>query len=111
MPAKWDSSAANSKFRSAFIDELYLLEQAEIDVHKILDQSAFEKHERAKIEFEIMLTEKERKSFVNDWSKYKKYVLCFWGQKMAPGSIDVREKESRKSRSLIVSILEHTKYK
>jgi hypothetical protein len=99
---------ANDKFRSVFIDELYSLEKAREDSHKILNGAAFEKHERAKLEFEIFLHKKEAKGFIEAWSTYSKYVQWFWGQEIAPGSIEVREKECKKARQHIRSVLRYT---
>lgn len=99
---------ANDKFRSVFMDELYLLEKANVDTYKILNDSAFEKHERAKLEFEIFLYKGEIKSFIGSWSKYRKYAQLTWGQQISPGSIDVREKECRKAKLHIKCLLEYT---
>ena len=100
---------ANEKFKLAFIDELYQLIGKKDDVTNILNDEAFEKHHRAKIEFEISLKKKELSSFNKDWSKYQNYVTLFWEQEVAPGSIDVRNTESVKAKSHIENLLKYAK--
>ena len=97
-------SQAAAKFRAAFAEQLYQLEEKKTDVFEILDARAYGEHQRARIEFEPYLSEGERRGLNESWQRYYHY-RNFEGQEASPGSLDARAREIPKAIEILKEIL------
>ena len=95
---------AASIFRSSFVDEQTMLEARTMDVFQILNRDALIKHKKAKIIFSPHLTGGKLECFNNDWKKYEDYYQMKT-QKVAPGSVDTRKKETIKALEIIGKLI------
>ena len=101
---KTNFNEAAARFRSEFSEEIYLLNNEDADIYKILDEAVYAKHLKARIQFEPYLDKGKIKIFNQAWEKYFKY-RNFEGQKIAPGSVTARNEERQKAINVLKDIL------
>ncbi|AKO51390.1 hypothetical protein ABA45_02295 [Marinobacter psychrophilus] len=104
-------SQAAARFRSQFVEEIMLLEKGSLDVTRVLTNEAYTKHLKAKIEFEPYLRAGELKYFTEAWNRYFQYRGFFIGQKVAPGSMNVRKDEIPKAVEILQDLFFYTQQK
>jgi len=91
---------AAARFRAAFVETIFELRAGKQDVFKVITEQAVAAQERALIEFEPFLSDKERLTLKATWNAYKDGPHT-----RAPGSLDNRPNDIARAEKNLYALL------